>query len=172
MLVLELCRVGSEQIQGNPTPPATTHYPTSITQECTTQMIIVIIWRNWRRDSVHFLYCKFCYISSSAEPFQIRHFPTFSSVSPELWAELWPELRPEPELWFSFFARACACRSSFISSTTDCRMMFLFSIFWWRAENKILLELTWEQRWICLLLVFLKRIVLHALVLWFNNVPE
>ena len=37
MLVLELCRVGSEQIQGNPTPPATTHYPTSITQECTTQ---------------------------------------------------------------------------------------------------------------------------------------
>ena len=26
-----------EQIQGNPTPPATTHYPTSITQECTTQ---------------------------------------------------------------------------------------------------------------------------------------
>ena len=42
MLVLELCRVGSEQIQGNPTPPATTHYPTSITLECTTLMMTMM----------------------------------------------------------------------------------------------------------------------------------
>ena len=41
MLVLELCRVGSEQIQGNPTPPATTHYRNSITLECTTQTMMM-----------------------------------------------------------------------------------------------------------------------------------
>ena len=37
-----VCRLGSEQIQGNPIPPATTHYRNSITLECTTLMMMVM----------------------------------------------------------------------------------------------------------------------------------